>query len=98
MFTTVRNWRKRRNPRPDLRILMYTRAGCHLCDDAWDFLMERQRLHGFHLESVDVDTQPELVARYGDCVPVVLVNEQVRFRGQINEVLFDRILDANSDH
>jgi hypothetical protein len=88
--------RLRRSPRQrtDLHVLLYTRAGCHLCTDAWDLLILYQKLRGFTLEKIDVDTDPVLVSRYGACVPVVTVNGEVRFRGRVNRVLLERILDA----
>jgi len=46
------------------------------------------------LEAKDVDTSPEWIAAYGECVPVVTVNGKVRFRGNVNEVLLKRVLDA----
>jgi hypothetical protein len=88
-----RLWRRRRR-RPDLQFTLFTRHGCRLCDDAWDLLASAQKTYGFALESKDVDTSPEWAAAYGDCVPVVLVNGKVRFRGDVNEVLLRRILDA----
>jgi glutaredoxin len=94
MFSALRNWLAG-SPvqRPDLHFLMYTRAGCHLCTDAWKMLRGYQKRHGFSLEKIDVDTVSDLAARYGNCVPVVAVNGQVRFRGRINEVLLKRLLD-----
>ena len=86
-------WFGRRRPRPDLHFILFTRSGCCLCDDAWAILEKAQQRHGFTLETIDVDASPELTARYGDCVPVVLVNGKVRFRGKINEVLLRRILN-----
>ncbi len=79
--------------RADLHFVMITREGCHLCEDAWQLLERFQKKHGFRLEAVDVDTDAALVAKHGDCVPVVLVNGEVRFRGRVNEVLLARILD-----
>ena len=88
---------RRARPRPDLHFVLFTRQGCHLCDDAWGLLAKAQQRHRFHLESNDVDTSPQWAAQYGDCVPVVLVNGKVRFRGVVNEVLLQRILDAPAD-
>src|SRR5437899_847842 len=93
----VLDWLSRRRRRPcleKLAVVMYTRRGCHLCDDAWQQLQARQRRHGFALESVDVDADPELITLYGNEVPVVTVNGTVRFRGGINDVLLDRLLRA----
>jgi hypothetical protein len=53
-----------------------------------------QAHYGFQLDAVDVDGDPELAALHGDWVPVVTVNGKVRFRGQVNEVLLKRLLEA----
>lgn len=79
--------------REDLRFTFITRAGCHLCDDARVLIETAKDRHGFQLDIVDVDASPELVGRYGECVPVVLVNDKLRFRGRVNPVLLQRILD-----
>ena len=55
-------------------VVMYTRRGCHLCEQAWELLEQARGRYGFTLEEVDVDTDPELAARYGREVPVVMVN------------------------
>jgi hypothetical protein len=95
MFFLLKKWLGRPlSQRPDLHFLVYTRAGCHLCEDTWDLLVAQQKLRGFALEKTDLDTHPDLVAQFGDCVPVVMVNGKVRFRGRINDVLLQRILDA----
>ena len=73
-----------------------TRQDCHLCTDAWKLLQTYQKQHDFVLETVDVDSDPDLVAKYGNCVPVVLVNGQVRFRGRVNEVLLRRLIEGRT--
>jgi glutaredoxin len=83
--------------RTDLRFVMVTRKICPLCDKAWQVLTEYQSLYGFNLEKIDVDTDPDLATRYADCVPVVLINGKLRFRGAVNTVLLERILNARQD-
>src|SRR5437588_833548 len=75
-----------------LHFQVYTRRGCHLCDLAWGQLERARRRYGFALTAVDVDGDPELAARHGNCVPVVAVNGRVRFRGVVNPVLLRRLL------
>jgi glutaredoxin len=75
-------------------VAMYTRRGCRLCDAAWQVLQEEQRSYGFALRAVDIDAEPHLAARFGEEVPVVVVNGQVRLWGRINRVLFRRLLRA----
>ncbi len=84
----------RRARRTDLSVVLYTRRGCHLCDGAWQVLQQARRRHGFTLAAIDVDSSEELRARHGNSVPVVTVNGRLRFRGAVNPVLLQRILDA----
>jgi glutaredoxin len=89
----LRRWGRR--PRLEhLAFVLYTRHGCHLCEDAWELLERVRRRDGIRLEVVDVDRDPQLTARYGLQVPVVTVNGKVRFRGPINAVLLERLLTA----
>ncbi len=50
---------------------LYTRRGCHLCEDMLLALEEFGVHYPFVLETIDVDTKPGLVDRYGDNVPVL---------------------------
>lgn len=86
----------RRGRLDHLHFVVYTRRGCHLCEVAWEQLRRARRRHGFRLEAVDVDTDPDLAARYGSCVPVVTVDGRVRFRGRVNPVLLRRLLRGSS--
>ena len=74
----------------DRRVVLYTRQGCHLCDDAQALLVR----HGLSPELIDIDRAPELRAQYNECVPVVEIDGKVRFRGRIDERLLKRLLQA----
>lgn len=58
-------------------LTLYTRAGCHLCEDAASVLAEL----GVAYVPVDVDSDAELQARYGWDVPVLASGEQVLLKG-----------------
>ncbi|MDX1943849.1 MAG: glutaredoxin family protein [Pirellulaceae bacterium] len=74
-------------------VVLYTRPGCHLCEVAEGVLVR----HGLRPKLVEIDGDPKLQARYNTCVPVVVIDGQERFRGQINEVLLRRILAHGDD-
>lgn len=74
-------------------VILYTRQGCHLCDDALTIL----RRHGLAPRLVDIDADESLRQCYNECVPVVEIDGKERFRGRVNEVLLARILSA-SEH
>jgi glutaredoxin len=73
-------------------VVMYTRHGCHLCEQAWKQLERARQRHGFALSQVDVEDDPQLLHAYSECVPVVTINGRVRFRGVVNPVLLNRLL------
>jgi glutaredoxin len=96
-FKFLLRWlRLARKQRPDLRVVVFTRATCPLCDNAWELLRRQQRRYGFTLEAKDIEQSAELMREYCECVPVVTINGQVRFRGQVNEVLLRRILEHSA--
>jgi glutaredoxin len=78
-------------------IVMYTRQGCHLCEQAWKQLEQARRHYSFALRQVDIDSDAQLVSEYGECVPVVVINGRVRFRGVVNRVLLRRLLESGAD-
>src|SRR5436853_6845640 len=80
--------------RDELSLVMYTRRGCHLCEEAWDTLQQAQKRFGFSLECIAVDTSPELTSLQWTTVPVVTVTGAVRFRGCVKPCLLQRLLDA----
>jgi len=75
------------------RVILYTRADCHLCDQAKDTLLAYQAELP-EIEEVDVDQNPQLTQDYGTCVPVVEFDGKVRFRGHVSEALLRRLLDG----
>ena len=62
-------------------LTVYERAGCHLCEDMLATLAEWRAELEFEVERVDIDSAPELAARYGAIIPVLVhdSNEVCRF-------------------
>ena len=77
-------------------VILYTRSDCPLCDAARQVLQE----FGNQLPPVvqiDVDGDSELLERFGTCIPVVKIDGVVRFRGQVNRVLLNRLITNARD-
>ena len=55
-------------------VVVYSRAECHLCEQALDMLRRIGGELAFELEVRDVDADPALAERYGATVPVVTVD------------------------
>jgi glutaredoxin len=96
MKTFLRRWSRSRRKASHLEITVYTRAQCCCCHKALDLLKEYQAQHEFTIHTIDIDADPELARRYDTEVPVVAVNGKVRFKGVVNPVLFERLLEAES--
>ena len=62
-----------------MKVVLVTRAGCHLCDDALRLLEDL----GVQPELADVDADNELYRLYDVRVPVVLVDGGVIAEGKI---------------
>jgi glutaredoxin len=71
-----------------MRILLYTRRGCHLCEQAEDLLAA----HGVAAALVDVDEAPEAGTRYGLRVPVLEIDGEVVLEGRFQERLLAAVL------
>jgi glutaredoxin len=56
------------------RITFYTRTGCHLCDDARGVIERVCAELGEDYAEVDIDSDPALVDRFGEEVPVTFVD------------------------
>jgi glutaredoxin len=78
-----------------MTVTLYTRAQCCCCRSAREALEAYQESHGFALEEVDA-SNPSFEALIGPTVPVIAVDGKVRFRGEVNRVLFERLLEARS--
>ena len=79
-------------------VTVYTRAGCHLCEEAERVLGAEQAATGFRLELVDIDRDPELVRRYGVRVPVVAVDGEELFEYEVPpDLLRARLGRARAD-
>jgi glutaredoxin len=75
---------------------MYTRQGCHLCDDAWRFLEELGQRYTLRLEAVDIDGDPELRRLHGERVPVLVINGRERMWGKISRGWLERQVRAEA--
>ncbi len=87
------HWRPTRSGRRFRSLVLYTRAGCHLCDEARQTLAEHGRWLP-NLVEVDIDHDPRLTERYGTCVPVVSLDGKVRFRGKVSVELLRRLIEG----
>ncbi|MBA3248514.1 MAG: glutaredoxin family protein, partial [Pyrinomonadaceae bacterium] len=56
------------------QVIIYTRPGCHLCEEAKQAIAAARCADQFTLTEIDIDTDTKLVRRYGWEIPVVSIN------------------------
>ncbi|MEH7107789.1 MULTISPECIES: glutaredoxin family protein [Bacillaceae] len=68
-------------------LTLYTRNGCHLCEDAMDVLRELEQEFAslVDLQEIDISTSDELTERYGLMIPVVLMDGEEVAYGHVNK-------------
>ncbi|MBZ5739281.1 glutaredoxin family protein [Nocardioides mangrovi] len=59
---------------PDPRVTLYSRPGCHLCDDARAVIERVCADLGEEYAEISIDGDPQLQERYGEEIPVTLVD------------------------
>jgi thioredoxin reductase (NADPH) len=71
-----------------LRLTLISRTYCHLCEEMAMAVAPLLDEYGVEMEIVDVDGDPELEARFGEFVPVLLSGntELSRFRLDMSKV------------
>ncbi|HEY8840904.1 MAG TPA: glutaredoxin family protein [Candidatus Dormibacteraeota bacterium] len=72
-------------------LVLVTRQGCHLCDEALALLRDL----GLDPLLVDVDTDDELFRLYDWRVPVVLVDGAVVVEGRISRSRLEQALNGS---
>ena len=67
---------------PHLDLILYSRAGCHLCDEARELLhalldeRARQGLTTPTLDEIDIESDPDLERRFFTTIPVVELGDR----------------------
>jgi hypothetical protein len=80
-------------PEP-IRIDIYSRPGCHLCDEAKAVIEPFRERYVVVLRTINVESSADLENRYGSDIPVVLVNGDEAFRHRVDRTELERKLKA----
>jgi len=71
---------------------MYSRPGCHLCDDMMAVIRRVTSARRCAVETIDISGRPDLEARYGVDIPVLLVDGTRVAQHRISDAELARIL------
>lgn len=77
-----------------IALTLYSRPGCHLCDDMKAVIARVACTIPVTLQEVDISTDAALEARYGTEIPVLLVDGMMAAKYRVTELQLTRILSG----
>ena len=79
-------------PTEPLEVTLYTRPGCHLCDEAKLQIAPLLAEFGVRLREVNIDANPESRERYNADVPVIFLADRKIAKHRVDPNQFRRQL------
>ena len=73
-------------------VIIYSRPGCHLCEEAKQAIREADLAEQYTLTEVNIADDPELLARYKDDIPVITFDGVEAFRHRVTSVAFRKAI------
>jgi glutaredoxin len=83
-------------PSAKARVVIYTRPGCHLCDEAKQAIEAAHCLDEYTLEEINIESDPALLSRYEYDIPVITINGVEAFRHKLTGDAFRERLRTKS--
>ena len=74
------------------QVILYTRPGCHLCEEAKREMLAAGCSDQYILEEINIETDPALKERYGWEIPVIVINGVRAFKYRLTADEFKRKL------
>ncbi|MFT4082859.1 MAG: glutaredoxin family protein [Nocardioides sp.] len=68
------------------RVTLYSRPGCHLCDEARAVIERVCTEVGTTYDEIDIDRDPELTERFGEEIPVTFVDGRQHDYWRVDEI------------
>jgi glutaredoxin len=62
-----------------LQVIIYSRPGCHLCDDAKAAILNAGCNDQFTLTEINIESDPDLLNKYKYDIPVISINGSETF-------------------
>jgi glutaredoxin len=76
-------------------LTLYSKPGCHLCDDLRTTLGELAAEYRFALDEIDITTDAALFARYHFDIPVLMRDGREVARGRVTDRELMKIVSPN---
>ena len=64
-------------------VIIYSRPGCHLCEEAKHAIQSAQCDDEYTLEEINIESELELLRLYRNDIPVITINGEEAFRHRV---------------
>jgi hypothetical protein len=65
------------------KVILYTRPGCHLCKEMKEEILAADCAEFYTLEEIDIETDPALLQRYRNDIPVLSIDGVETFKHRV---------------
>ena len=65
------------------KVIFYTKAGCHLCEEAREMLDDIAEQTEFELTEIDIRSNPDIFEEYRYRIPVIIIDATTVVEGRI---------------
>jgi glutaredoxin len=79
--------------KPGPHVVIYSRPGCHLCEEAKKVIEASGYRGEYTLEEINIESEPELLRRYRYDIPVITINGAEAFRHKLTADEFRKKLE-----
>jgi glutaredoxin len=84
-----------------VRLIIYSKPGCHLCDEMKSLIHrvvgEHSNTHDISIDEIDISTDRDLVERYGLEIPVLLIDGKKVAKYRVSEAELTQMLEAREE-
>ena len=70
------------------QVVIYSKPGCHLCDEAKESIRAARCDDKFTLIEINIETDPDLMAKYRYDIPVIAINGVDTFMHRVDPAEF----------
>lgn len=71
-----------------VRVVIYSKPGCHLCEEAKAAMSAANCAGEFTLNEINIETDPELMRKYKNDIPVITIDGIEAFRYRLTSEAF----------
>jgi glutaredoxin len=79
-------------PTSKAHVIIYSRPGCHLCDEAKQAMEAAECLDEYTLDEINIESEADLLRRYQYDIPVITIDGLEAFRHRLTSDAFRETL------